>query len=519
MLVASIATQPELVSRLCRDNLTAFIPRGDTFPSLLNGQSFLMRYQSVAVPYSRNFFVNHFAARRTNSIVHRLRNPSSRIMSSAVQPLYHCAHLDDVEDPEHYRPGDFHPVSIGDVFSRGRYRVLHKLGFGGSSTVWLARDQKKQFESEESESLVSLKVLSAVASSKQPTEIPELHIPQELSKTLRDVDHPGRRHLQIIEDHFLVEGPNGSHLCMTYPFAGPSILSMSETIDRTSGSRGLRGDLARKVAKQLAETVELLHSAGVVHGDLTSSNILFRLSSEVLKWNDDEVYQMLGNPQTESVITRDGSPPSPAAPSDLVAPIDVSSLCNPQFLEEDVVLIDYGQSYFTDRVPKDYTPATPYHYLSPEAYFDSKLTFASDVWALACVIYEIRAGFALFEPFLASTHTVLKQMVEMLGRFPDPWWSSWDQRLKWFEESGEPKSEAEQQKAGVFVQAEKTSIRRKLCSIGIPDEAYDEVTTGTPLEKEEADLLADLLEKMLNYLPEDRITMKEVVQHPWFKYQ
>ncbi|KAL5483266.1 hypothetical protein ACEPAI_8496 [Sanghuangporus weigelae] len=440
-------------------------------------------------------------------------------MSSAAQPLYHHVYLDYVEDPEHYRPGDFHPVSIGDVFSRGRYRVLHKLGFGSSSTVWLARDQKKQSEGEESETLVSLKVLSAAASSKQPTEIPELHIPQVLSKILRDVDHPGRQHLQVIDDHFLVEGPNGSHLCIVYPFAGPSILSISETIDITSGSRGLRGDLARNVARQVADTVELLHSAGVVHGDLASSNILFRLSPKVLKWDDDEVYRILGNPETESMITRDGSPPSPIAPSEIVAPIDISSLRIPPFLEEDVVLIDYGQSYSADRVPKDYTPATAYHYLSPEVYFDSKVTFASDVWALACVIFEIRAGFALFEPFLANEHMILKQMVEMLGRFPDPWWRSWDQRLKLFEESGEPKPEEQQQKAYLFVRAEKTSIRRKLCSVGVPDEAYDGITLGTPLEKEEVDLLADLLERMLKYLPEDRITMKEVVQHPWFKYQ
>ena len=235
-------------------------------------------------------------------------------------------------------------------------------------------------------------------------------------------------------------------------------------------------------------------------------------------WNDDEVYQMLGNPQTEKVITRDGSPPSPTAPSEVVAPIDISSLCAPQFLEDDVVLIDYGQSYFADRVPKDYAPAMPYHYLSPEAYFDSKVTFASDVWALACVIFEIRARFALFEPFLSSTHTVLKQMVEMLGRFPDPWWGSWDHRLTWFEES-EPKSEEQLQKAGIILQTKKTSIRGRLCLIGIPVEAYNGIASGTPLEKKEVDLLADLLERMLKYLPEDRITVKEVVQHPWFKYQ
>lgn len=33
----------------------------------------------------------------------------------------------------------YYPTRIGDVFS-ARYQVVGKLGFGNSSTVWLARD-------------------------------------------------------------------------------------------------------------------------------------------------------------------------------------------------------------------------------------------------------------------------------------------------------------------------------------------------------------------------------------------
>lgn len=39
-----------------------------------------------------------------------------------------------------YQPGGFHPVALGDTFKDGRYQVHHKLGWGGSSTVWLAHD-------------------------------------------------------------------------------------------------------------------------------------------------------------------------------------------------------------------------------------------------------------------------------------------------------------------------------------------------------------------------------------------
>lgn len=45
----------------------------------------------------------------------------------------------DEEDPRMYRPGGYHPVSIGETYD-DRYRVLRKLGWGEYSTVWLARD-------------------------------------------------------------------------------------------------------------------------------------------------------------------------------------------------------------------------------------------------------------------------------------------------------------------------------------------------------------------------------------------
>ena len=157
-------------------------------------------------------------------------------------------------------------MKIGDVFAEGRYKVLHKLGYGGSSTVWLARDQGPQGQSPTSGTLVALKVISAIGSSGQKDEVAELAIPFKLDEFISATQSTARDNIQVINDHFIEEGPNGAHLCIVYPFAGSSLRSMSSTPWRMAGSRRLRGDLARKVAKQTASVVELMHSAGVVHG-------------------------------------------------------------------------------------------------------------------------------------------------------------------------------------------------------------------------------------------------------------
>ena len=47
---------------------------------------------------------------------------------------------EEVETPCRYKPGGYHPVHLGDIYQR--YKVIHKLGFGSYSTVWLARDLK-----------------------------------------------------------------------------------------------------------------------------------------------------------------------------------------------------------------------------------------------------------------------------------------------------------------------------------------------------------------------------------------
>jgi serine/threonine-protein kinase SRPK3 len=68
------------------------------------------------------------------------RHPSSPICfpTSGFETVS-ASKIFDEERFEAFKEGQYYPVNIGDVF-RSKYQIIGKLGFGVTSTVWLARD-------------------------------------------------------------------------------------------------------------------------------------------------------------------------------------------------------------------------------------------------------------------------------------------------------------------------------------------------------------------------------------------
>ena len=90
------------------------------------------------------------------------------------------SHLDAILGIEDYRPGDYHPISVGGAFDHGRVRALREVGFRGSSTVRLARDWR---EDGDRGRIVTLKAMRTdVSSSKVQSEISELVISQNVGR-------------------------------------------------------------------------------------------------------------------------------------------------------------------------------------------------------------------------------------------------------------------------------------------------------------------------------------------------
>ncbi|KAH6840605.1 kinase-like domain-containing protein [Chaetomium sp. MPI-CAGE-AT-0009] len=186
-------------------------------------------------------------------------------------PTYaYYSDLDMGEDVNCYRPGEFHPVLIGDMLD-GRFKVVNKLGFGSEVTVWLCRDvtlgkwraikiYAAQFSHED---LASVKLT-------QPT--PER--PSIFATSL---------------EHFWIVGPNGRHLCAVQPLLGPPVSSVAFHYRHEPM-------FLRDLCRQLAKAVHLLHEKGFCHGRIHPNNLLFLLNDTIHELTEEQINHLVGGP-------------------------------------------------------------------------------------------------------------------------------------------------------------------------------------------------------------------------------
>jgi hypothetical protein len=122
----------------------------------------------------------------------------------------------DLEDFEEYSLGGYHTTVIADLFRDGRYEVIHKLGFGGYSTTWLARDKH-----------LRRYVAPKIPVASEATKSSEAKILRLLSSSPNST-HRGRQFIPRLLDEFAFEGPNGHHICLVQEAALCSIATSKE---------------------------------------------------------------------------------------------------------------------------------------------------------------------------------------------------------------------------------------------------------------------------------------------------
>ncbi|TFJ87661.1 hypothetical protein NSK_001011 [Nannochloropsis salina CCMP1776] len=214
-------------------------------------------------------------------------SPFSSSVASSHSSSYYSSTEDD-EGEEGYRPGGYHRVQIGDVYNKGRYLVVKKLGWGHFSTVWLARDlhvlkaarqtdQDRLKEISTQEEYVALKVQKSAQHYREAAydEIELLSAVNSAGRLLEghDSKDDSRRVVRLLE-HFEIRGPNGRHVCMAFEVLGCNLLSVIKQTEY----RGLPLPLVKSIARQVCQGLDFLHRrCRIIHTDLKPENILIEL--------------------------------------------------------------------------------------------------------------------------------------------------------------------------------------------------------------------------------------------------
>ncbi|KAJ5177100.1 kinase-like domain-containing protein [Penicillium canariense] len=397
--------------------------------------------------------------------------------------------LGAIERLKRYRMGGYHPVDIGDILG-GHYRVMHKLGFGAYSTIWLARDER-------TEKYVAVKVGTGYSHPLEVDVIACLQTSQTFDISIvRSVIPP-------VLDAFEAHGPNGKHPCYVTTPSGAN-LKRAKT---SSHNGGFRLDVARAMAAQLAIAVTHIHEKGYVHGDVRLANMVLRLPFDINQLSLETLYRKYGEPMRIPVVGADGQPLTPAGPTDCIVPVWLGKTSDQIMLPEaKIMLIDFGEAYLPS-LQSRYTSNAPPAYQPPEALWDRRtpMTFPSDIWTLACSLWDMVAWFPLFKSYFSKENDVTSEQVAILGRLPTGWWSAWgrknDRLRRRFNKHGRPVD-------AVCYPDWETRFEN---AVQQPRRERGMMT----MEPEEKDAFFSLLRSMLVFRPEGRITARQVLESEW----
>ncbi|XP_053156300.1 SRSF protein kinase 3 [Hemicordylus capensis] len=468
---------------------------------------------------------------------------------------------EEQEDPRDYCRGGYYPVKIGDLFN-GRYHVVRKLGWGHFSTVWLCWDiQRKRF--------VALKVVKSAVHYTE-TAVDEI----KLLKCVRDSDPSDLKRENIVQliDDFKISGINGVHVCMVLEVLGHQLLKWIiksnyqglpipcvKSILRQNGklSKNKRKKLKRKqkrqsqlLAERLQDLQQLEDLAATAAGDASESTTAAQelhdgapISVSTVGGAEPSGGSLACSPQSltssSGFFTHNAydscnghSPPDTAsrrfspdsatsgfsgslfsgsAMSGISNQRERGGLLSPSTFGTSEFLVNPLEPQNADKirvkiadlgnacwVHKHFTEdIQTRQYRALEVLIGAIYGTPADIWSTACMAFELATGDYLFEPHSGEDYTRdedhIAHIVELLGDIPPHFALSGRYSREYFNRRGDLRHIKNLKHWGLYE---------------VLVEKYE-----WPLEQ--AAQFTDFLLPMMEFIPEERATASQCLQHPW----
>ncbi|KAK4231101.1 kinase-like domain-containing protein [Podospora fimiseda] len=351
-----------------------------------------------------------------------------------------------------YLASRYFPVRIGEIIHE-QYQVVGKLGYGATSTVWLARDLVHRQH-------VALKLF--------------IHVAQKAKR-----GHPGRSALRQLLDSFDIKGPDGQHRCLVHPPLWDSVLALLYR----NPIRKLPASVVAVILKCIFQALDFLHTeCHVAHTDIKADNIMCGIGPNDPTFATFE-QEELQDPSLRKVLdgryiylTREL-----AIPEDLLNPL----LCD---FGSAVPLYD-GREHREDIQPDVYR--------APEVILEAPWTTNVDIWNVGCMIWHIFEGEHLFrgqdpEHSAYRSRAHLAEMVALLGHPPKSLPARGNRSSEFFSSTGD------------------------FCTpVPLPATRTLEDRETTLIGEEDGMAFLRLMRKMLQWEPEERSSAKELLGDEW----
>ncbi|KAK2853215.1 hypothetical protein FQN49_005290 [Arthroderma sp. PD_2] len=365
-----------------------------------------------------------------------------------------------------YIASRYYPTQIGEIF-KSRYQVVGKLGFGTTSTVWLARDM-------DCRRYVTLKIFIKSTSMGQQLD-DELKMYKRIEQGTEF--HPGRGAVRSLHDSFDVDGPEEKHRCLVHPPLWESVL----TLLHRNPVRRLPSPVLASVLQRLFLALDYLHTeCKIIHADIKADNIMFGIADESVFSDFEE--RELQTPSARKEL--DGRT------------IYVSQELRMPKKWGAPVLCDFGSA-----VPGDIEHSEdiqPNIYRAPEVILGVPWTYSVDIWNSGCMIWDIFEGGSLFtgrDPELQTyrSRAHLAEMITLLGPPPPSLLAQDKLSHKFFSDKGD------------------------FCAENLLQGRVRLEERETTLEGEEKVMFLRMVRKMLQWEPAKRSFAKELEGDEWIR--
>ncbi|KAF9446165.1 CMGC/SRPK protein kinase [Macrolepiota fuliginosa MF-IS2] len=377
--------------------------------------------------------------------------------------LIESSQLIEEEEWEWYKPEEFYPVRIGEIF-KSQYQVVGKLGYGAYGTTWLCRD------------LLDHKYITLKIGTPKALE-GELRALNYL-KTIK-TKNPASLLVRRLLDEFQVDGEKGKFQCVVHPPLATSVAALRSMFP----GRAIPINLTKLILVHLLLSLNFFHTeAKMVHTDIQESNILLGMNEETTK-------QDLNNFEKAELT----SPTARKVDGSRVIYIS-RPLVPPRYDYGRPVLCDFGEARFGEY--DNSADIQPYQYRAPEVIFDIPWDEKVDIWSVGAMV---NLGPAWERKFVTGgpeniqdTVFHLAHMIALLGPPPKDFLrrTTQDRLWGWFDENGNWRGGAVIPK-GNLEDAEKQ------------------------LQGEEKVLFLNFARRMLKWKPEERSSAGELLSDPW----